>query len=89
MLMHYYKQLVDQNAALMNDLNTLRTYVDAYRGKKLYSTVGASLQFVGSLLVAFGVNLITSKETVPGVMMLLPGVVTQLIGLGFSLRDPK
>lgn len=31
MLMHYYKKLVDDNNALRNEANTLKTYVDGYQ----------------------------------------------------------
>lgn len=42
MLLHYYRQLVDDNNALKNDNNTLKTYVDAYNQQKTNSWTGDS-----------------------------------------------
>jgi hypothetical protein len=44
MIMHYYKQLVDKNNSLRNDNNTLQTYLDSYKRKKTYTSVGAIMQ---------------------------------------------
>jgi hypothetical protein len=43
MLLHYYRQLVDDNISLKNDNNTLKTYVDAYDRQKSNSATGAIL----------------------------------------------
>jgi hypothetical protein len=88
MLMHYYKQLVDENSSLRNDLNTLRTYVDGYRAKKLNASVGAGLQFGGTVFVGFGINLLTvDASKFPGWLMLAGGVIAVILGLYYSLRE--
>ena len=33
MMMHFFRQLSDENASLKTDVNTLRTYVEAYNRK--------------------------------------------------------
>ena len=92
MLMHYYGQLVDENTALKNDVNTLQTYVDGYRRVRQHANVGAVLLALGSILVAFGVNLLT-QDDVPskiGLFVFLPGIVLDVAGLWFSLnREDK
>ena len=35
MIMHYYKQLVDENKTLKNDFNTYKTYATAFEKKKV------------------------------------------------------
>jgi hypothetical protein len=87
MIMHYYKQLVDQNTSLKNDINSLRTYVDGYRAKKLNASVGAGLQFLGAILLAFGVNLLTENPAAAGWVTLIAGIITQGFGLFYSLRE--
>ena len=90
MVMHYYKQLVDENGALKNDLNTLKTYVDAYGAKKLSGNVGAVLQICASIFLGFGINLLTTDASkAPGWMMLVGGLVAQAFGLYYSLRDGR
>ncbi|MDI4634892.1 hypothetical protein J7U46_17660 [Pelomonas sp. V22] len=49
MVMHYYKQLVDENASMKNDLNTARTYVMGYDRKSTYTKVAAWLQALGAV----------------------------------------
>jgi hypothetical protein len=87
MVMHYYKQLVDQNTSLKNDLNTLRTYVDGYRAKKLNASVGAGLQFLAAILIGFGVNLLTANPGPSGWVTLIAGISTEFFGLYYSLRE--
>lgn len=88
MLMHYYKQLVDENSSLRNDMNTLRTYVDGYRAKKLSASVGASLQFLATIFIGFGINLLTvDASKAPGWIMLAGGAAAALLGLYYSLRE--
>ncbi|MCX6564226.1 MAG: hypothetical protein NTU60_11590 [Candidatus Aminicenantes bacterium] len=89
MVMHYHKQLVDQNTSLKNDLNTLRTYVDGYRAKKLNASVGAGLQLLAAILIGFGVSLLTAKLGRPGWVTLVAGVATEIFGLYYSLRDGR
>jgi hypothetical protein len=92
MLMHYYHQLVEENSALKNDINTLQTYVAGYRKVRQHANVGAVLLALGGMLVAFGVNLLT-QETVPtriGLTVFAPGVLVEIAGLWFSLnREEK
>jgi hypothetical protein len=89
MVMHYYKQLSDENSALRNDVNTLKTYVSGYNEKKTNARVGAVLLVVSNVTIAFGVNLLTSQVVWPGLASLVPGVVMAIAGLYFSLREPS
>jgi hypothetical protein len=87
MLMHYYKQLVDANSALENQINTYRSYEAGYEKKKLRSSVGAILLVLSNVLIGFGVNLITSANYWPGGVCLVPGLITASAGLWFSLAE--
>jgi hypothetical protein len=87
MVVHYYKQLVDENASLRNDLNTAQTYIPGYEAKRVYSRVGSGLQFVGTVLIAFGVNLLTGVPTPAGWLVFVAGIICQGIGLYYSWKD--
>jgi len=90
MVMHYYEQLSEENSALRNDLNTTKTYVAGYESKRTDVSMGASLQFMASLFLAFGVNILTSDaKPAPGYLLLVAGLVVQGFGLYFSLRREK
>jgi hypothetical protein len=86
MVMHYYKQLSDENTSLRNDLNTLKTYVDGYRAAKKDARTGAILLAVSNVGIGFGVNLLTGGHVWPGAVTFLPGVILLVVGLYFSLR---
>jgi hypothetical protein len=89
MVMHYYKQLADENAALKNDLNTASTYVTGYDKKANDTSIAAWLQFLSSLCVGLGSNLLTSdndKAKVPGLVLLAVGISLQGVGLYFAFR---
>jgi hypothetical protein len=89
MMMHYYKKLVDENNTFKNDLNTLRTYVDGYQRKKLYSTVSAALLTCSNIFIGFGVGILTSSNpsTVAGTITLIAGIVMIGFGLYFSCKE--
>lgn len=86
MLLHYYRQLVDDNTSLKNDNNTLKTYVDAYDRQKSNSATGAILLAVSNISVGFGVNLLSINNTWPGVASLVVGVSLIIAGIYFSFR---
>jgi len=88
MVMHYYKQLADENAALKNDLNTAGTYVSGYDKKANDTTIGAGLQFLASLCIGFGINLLTNDgaKPAPGNVLLGVGIILQIAGLYYALR---
>lgn len=90
MLLHYYRQLVDNNTALKNDNNTLKTYVDAYDRQKTNSATGAILLAVSNISIGFGVNLLTLNTTWPGIASLIVGISLLVTGIYFSFRKgPK
>jgi hypothetical protein len=87
MVIHYYRILLDENTALRNDRNTLQTYVEGYRVKKIHATVGAVLLLVANIGIGFGVNLLTSSQTWPGLATLVPGLCFAVAGTYFSLKE--
>lgn len=88
MVMHYYKQLADENSSLKNDLNTAGTYVSGYEKKTTDTSVGAVLQFLATICIGFGINLLTSDNSkpAPGVILLSIGLLLQFCGLYYALR---
>jgi predicted metalloendopeptidase len=60
MILHYYKQLVDENRTLRNEVNTLKTYVSAYDTTKSNSATGALLLAISNIPLGFGINLSTT-----------------------------
>lgn len=90
MMMHYYRQLVGENLALRNEINTLNTYVDAYKRKRTNSAIGAVLLALSNVSVGFGVNLLSNPSSVsiwPGLSILIPGLAMIAVGLWFSYRE--
>lgn len=84
MIMHYYKQLADENTALKNERNTLNTYVKAYETKKSNSATGNILLIISNICIAFGVNLITGGNGWPGFACLIPGLSLGIAGVYFT-----
>jgi hypothetical protein len=87
MLVHYYKVLLDQNNALKNDLNTAKSYVDGYNKQRSNTLVGAILLLVANIGIGFGVNLLTSGVTMPGLATFIPALVFAGAGTYISLKD--
>ena len=86
MLLHYYRQMVDENGALKNDNNTLKTYVDAYEKQKNNSFVAAVLLAVSNISIGFGVNLLTGDAVWPGVASLVAGLAMAGAGLVITFK---
>ena len=86
MLLHYYRQMVDENGALKNDNNTLKTYVDAYEKQKNNSFVAAVLLAVSNISIGFGVNLLTGDTVWPGVASLAAGLAMAGAGLVITFK---
>ena len=84
MVVHYYRQLVDENKSLRNDINTLRTYADAYSKQKSNSATGAILLAISNISIAFGVNLLTADPPGPGWWSIGAGVAMVVAGAYFS-----
>lgn len=84
MIMHYYKQLVDENNALKNEKNTLNTYVQAYEAKKSNSTTGNILLIISNICIGFGVNLITGGSIWPGIASMISGLSLAIAGIYFT-----
>jgi hypothetical protein len=87
MVIHYYRILLDENTALRNDRNTLQTYVEGYRTKKTLAAVGAVLLLVANIGIGFGVNLLTARQTAPGLATLIPGLCFAIAGTYLSLKE--
>lgn len=84
MLLHYYRQMVDENNSLKNDNNTLKTYVDAYNNQKSNTATGAILLTISNVSIAFGVNLLSINNTWPGIASLIVGLSLAGAGIFFS-----
>ena len=92
MLLHYYRQLTDDNTRLKNDNNTLKTYVDAYGKQKSNTATGAILLAVSNISIAFGVNLLTGStpSVRAGVCSLIVGITLVISGIYFTfLKDRR
>lgn len=87
MVMHYYKVLQDENVSLRNDLNTAQSYVEGYGKKKTNATIGAALLLVANVSIGFGVNLLTSNQTWPGLATFIPGLCMAAAGTYFSTKE--
>lgn len=87
MVMHYYKQLVDENNTLRNEVNTLKTYVDGYSRKKTNANISAVLLLLSNIGIGFGINLLTNGTNWPGLATLIPGLCFALAGLYFSFKE--
>lgn len=87
MVMHYYKQLVEENASLKNDLNTLRTYVDGYRTSRNDARIGGALSAMSGIGIAFGSSLLTDHQWWAGAATFVPGISFLICGLYFSFRN--
>lgn len=86
MLLHYYRQMVEENASLKNDNNTLKTYVDAYEKQKNNSFVAAVLLAASNISIGFGINLLTGDSVWPGVASLLAGLAMTAAGLVITFK---
>jgi len=87
MVMHYYKVLQDQNLTLKNDLNTARSYVEGYETKRTNAGIGAVLLLVANVGIGFGVNLLTSQQTWPGLATFIPGLCLAAAGTYFATKE--
>ncbi len=85
MMVHYYKQLVDENTSLRNEVNTLRTYVSAYDTTKSNSATGAVLLALSNISIGFGVNLLSNEGVgYAGWWSIGIGVAVIVVGIYFS-----
>ena len=87
LVMHYYRNLLDENTALKNDRNTLQTYVEGYRVKKTNAKVGAILLLLSNVGISFGINLLTNGQTWPGALTLIPGLCAAAAGMYLSVQE--
>lgn len=87
MVMHYYKILQEENVSIRNDLNTARSYVEGYGTKKTNSIIGAILLLVANVGIGFGVNLLTSNQTWPGLATFIPGLCMAAAGTYFATKE--
>lgn len=85
MMLHYYKQLVDDNRTLRNEVNTLKTYVSAYDTTKSNSATGALLLAISNVPLGFGINLLTTPAAYwAGVSSIVTGLAMIGGGIYFS-----
>lgn len=85
MIMHYYKQLVDENNAQRNELNTYKTYVDAFERKKTDSSISAIFFLVSNISIGFGVNILTQQNPhIAGWFLLGFGLISAGVAIYFN-----
>lgn len=89
MVIHYYKQLADENTSLKNDLNTLKSYVDGYTNKKTYAQISAVLLVLSNILSGVGINLLTTENNWPGIATLGSGLLLAGVGIYYSFKDGR
>lgn len=88
MVLHFYKQLAEENTTLRNERNTLSTYVTGYQQKKSDARVGAILSALSTVFMGFGVNLLTGEAPKwYGFSLFIPALTMMIVGLYFSLRE--
>lgn len=90
MVLHYFKQLNAENLSLKNDVNTYRTYADAYEKKRVTSIAGGILAVISNIPISLGVNLLTGDQAAAlkwsAIAMLFVGLIIAAVGLYFTLR---
>jgi hypothetical protein len=90
MLLHYYTKLTEENKTQKNDINTYKTYVEAYDKKKSNSSTSTILLILSNLSIAFSVNLLTQTPPVnAGWFLLVMGGALAFAGLHFSFWKDK
>jgi len=90
MIMHYYKQLVDDNKTLKNDVNTYKTYAEAFGKKESNSATSSILLLLSNICIGFGVNLLTQTNPLPaGWFLLIVGIIMTLAGFYFTFWKDK
>lgn len=90
MMIHYYKQLVDENRTLRNEVNTLKTYVSAYDTTKSNAATGALLLAVSNISIGFGVNLQSTPQAGhAGLGSLIIGAALVVAGIYCSFFKDK
>jgi hypothetical protein len=90
MILHYYKKLTEDNQTYKNDLNTYKTYADAFSKKQSNSATSAILLILSNVLIAFGVNFLTSNPPINvGWFLLISGGLSTLAGLYFNFWKDK
>ena len=85
MLVHYYKQLQNENQTFRNEVNTLKTYVSAYDTTKSNAASGAILLAVSNIPLGLGINLLGNPQAVSsGWASIVIGVALIASGIFFS-----
>lgn len=90
MLLHYYNKLTEENKTQKNDINTYKTYVDAYSKKKSNAATSSVLFVLSNLSIAFAVNLLTkANPDNSGWLLLIMGGTLAASGLYFNFWKDK
>jgi hypothetical protein len=95
-VLHAFRQSVDENIALKQQQSFDKAEIGRLEKEKqdiiinnskdnAEKTIGTTLSFVGSIPIAFGVNILTGNVNLPaGYSCLVLGVVLSILGLVFS-----
>lgn len=89
MMLHYYKQMSDENHSLKNTNNTLQTYATAYERKKSDTTVAAVLLILSNIAIGFGTNILTTGFSIAGTLLFVMGVLLSLGAVFFNFFKEK
>lgn len=95
-VLHAFRQSVDENIALKQQQSFDKAEIARLEKEKqdiiinhskdnAEKTIGTTLSFVGSIPIAFGVNILTSNVNLPaGYSCLVLGVILSVLGMVFS-----
>lgn len=89
MLLNDYRRVRDEKALLLNERNTLSTYVAGFETARDDAKTSAILMALGNLVIGFGVNLLTAdatKNAQSGGLLLTAGIAITGGGIYFAFR---
>lgn len=86
MVLHYYRQLQNENVAQKTEINTLKIYVDAFNKKKQNTLVGGPVLLVSNLVCAVSINILTAcATTTPSLPVIFTIIGVGLLVVGLAL----
>jgi hypothetical protein len=87
MMLHYYRQLTDENTSLRTEVSSLRTYQQGFQTGRDRAKIAAMLLSLSNIGIGFGTSLLVSGPNWPGIATLVPGLAVLVGGLYFLVRE--